>query len=72
MNKIALLYQSREGQTLKIANSILASLVHWGYEVSMFDLNGDMQAFNACDFDAFLLDVPKLAELTQRLGESRA
>ena len=55
MNKIALLYQSREGQTLKIANSILASLVHWGYEVSMFDLNGDMQAFNACDFDAFLL-----------------
>ena len=55
MIKIALLYQSREGQTVKIATSMLATLICRGYDVSLFDLTGDLSSFDPTEYDAFLL-----------------
>lgn len=55
MLKVALLYRSREGQTLKILNQIMSFLSERGHSVSLFDLSDRKRNIDLNQYDAFLL-----------------
>ncbi|AMO57264.1 menaquinone-dependent protoporphyrinogen IX dehydrogenase [Endozoicomonas montiporae] len=55
MLKLALLYQTREGQTVKILNAVKAKMEASGFRTILFDVRDPLLSTHLNSFDAFVL-----------------
>ena len=55
MLKVALLYQTREGQTVRILNVIKTQMEQCGFQTTVFDVGEPSASIDLDNFDAFIL-----------------